>query len=51
MEGLALTDLAATNWDNQGEADRVYGDGVIFGREIDEQIKYEEIDKKVLAKK
>ena len=51
MESLAHTDLIVTNWDNQGEADRVYGNGVIIGKEIDEAIKFEEIDKKELAKK
>ena len=35
MESLAHTDLIVTNWDNQGEADRVYGNGVIIGKEID----------------
>ena len=51
MERLAHTDLVVTNWDDQCEAYRVYGDGVILGKEIDEAIKFEELDKKELAKK
>ena len=38
--------MIATNCDNQGEADRCYGDGVTICKEIDEAIKLEEVDKK-----
>ena len=51
MEELAQSDLLATNWENQGMADRVYGNGVIFGREIDQQIKKEEDNQKAVSKK
>ena len=43
--------MIATNCDNQGEADRCYGDGVTICKEIDEAIKLEEVDKKAFAKK
>ena len=39
LEGLAQSDLMVTNWDNQSEEDRQYGDGVAIGKEIDEAIK------------
>ena len=51
MEELAQSDLLATNWENQGMADKVYGNGVIFGREIDQQIKKEENNQKAVSKK
>ena len=51
IEGLAKKDLIVTNWDNQSEEDRHYGDGIKIGKEIDEAIKIEELDKKALAKK
>lgn len=42
LEGLAKTDQMVTNWDNQSEEDRCYGNGVAIGKEIDEAIKFEE---------
>lgn len=48
---MAQHDMMKTNSENQNEADRVYGNGVIFCRDIDENIKRAEVDKKDIAKK
>lgn len=46
LQGLAKQDLDLTINDNQSEADRFYGNGMIIGKEIDDRIKQTEIDER-----